>query len=73
MFLSNIDIVGYVDGNTLYTMNKSTNKVVRDIKMVYEWLFTWLQNSNMKSNPDKFHLSLTDTDCQGMEVSNEKI
>ena len=27
----------------------------------------------MKANPDKFHLLLTDTDCQGMEVCNEKI
>ena len=27
----------------------------------------------MKANPDKFHLLLIKTDCQGMEVCNEKI
>ena len=27
----------------------------------------------MKVNPYKFHLLPTDTDCQGMEVCNEKI
>ena len=27
----------------------------------------------MKANPDKFHLLLSDTDCQGTKVCNEKI
>ena len=27
----------------------------------------------MKAKPDKFHLLLTDTDCQGMEECSEKI
>ena len=62
-----------MDGNTPYAMNKSTNEVVRDIKMVSEWLFTWFQNKSMETNPGKFHLLLTDADYQGMEVSNEKI
>ena len=51
-------------------MNKSTN-VVRD-KMASVWLFTWFQNNSIKADPDKFHLLLTDTDYQGMEVCNNK-
>ena len=31
------------------------------------------QNNNMKANPDKFHLSLTHTDFEGMKVCNDKI
>ena len=27
----------------------------------------------MKANPNKFYLLLHDTDCQGLDVSNEKI
>ena len=33
VFLPNIDIASYEDNNTPYAMNKSTNEVVRDIKM----------------------------------------
>ena len=41
--------------------------------MISQWYFTWFQNNSMKANPDKFHLLLIATDCQGMEVRNEKI
>ena len=33
LFLPNIDTASYADDITLYSMNKSTNEVVRDIKM----------------------------------------
>ena len=39
-------------------MNKSTNEVVRDIKIVSEYFFHWFQNNNTKANPDKFYLPL---------------
>ena len=34
---------------------------------------TCFQNNSMKTNSDKFHLLLTATDCQGLEVCKEKI
>ena len=40
LFLPNIDIASYTDDNIPYAMNKSTNEVVRGIKMAPEWLFT---------------------------------
>ena len=54
-------------------MNKPSNEVALDIKMASEWLSTCFQNNSMKTNPDKIHLLLTATDCQRMEVCNEKI
>ena len=72
LLLPNIDIASYGYDNSPYAMNKSTNEVVRDIKMASEWFFTWFQNNSMKANPDNFYLLFTDTDCQGMEVCYEK-
>ena len=46
-----------------HAMNKSTNKIVRDIRMASEWFFTWFLNKSVKANLDKFHLLLTNTDC----------
>ena len=73
LFLPNIDIASYTDDKIPYTMNKAFNVVVQDIKIASELLFTWFQKNSMKANPDKFHLLLTDTDCQEIEVRNEKI
>lgn len=45
LFLLNTALASYADHNTPYAMNKSTNKVVRDIKMKSEWFFyfVWKQ------------------------------
>lgn len=38
--------------------------------MTFEWLFTWFENYSMKTNPDQFNLLLTNTNCQGIQVTN---
>ena len=44
-----MDIASCADDNIADAMNKSTNEVVRDIKMASEWLFTWFQNKPYES------------------------
>ena len=71
LFLPNIDIASYTDDKILYIMNKAFNVVVQDIKIA--WVAFYLVSKNsILANPDKFHLLLTNTDCQGIEVCNEK-
>ena len=46
-------------------MNRSTSKVLRDIKTASEKVFTWFQNNRMRANPNKFELEFSDTGWQG--------
>ena len=73
MFLPNIYIESCADDSTPYAMNKSSNELVRDIKMASEWFFTWFHNNIMKAKLEKFHLLRTGTDCLGIEVCSQKI
>ena len=73
LFIPNIDLVGYADDNTPFTMGSSELEILHEIKTVVESLTLWFLNNCMKVSPDKFHLLLSDKRIHQMDICNEKL
>ena len=73
LFIPNINLVSYADGNTPFAMGSSELEVINEIKTVVASLTLWFRNNCMKMNPDKFHLLLSDKKILQMDICNEKL
>ena len=56
MFLPNIPVANYADGNTLYCTGSKISNVLFKLNNVAEKLLQWFVDSTMKANPGKYHL-----------------
>ena len=63
LFLPNIYIASYADDTTPYAMIKSTNVVLRHIKLQPKKRYIIFSKNSMKASPGKLHLILSNTDC----------
>ena len=55
--VNSMDIANYVDGNTPYaTANDVDSLIIVSLEKASESMFTWFDNSLMKSIADKCHL-----------------
>ena len=68
-----MNIVGYADDNTPYSLGKTEDEVLNEIKLASDKLLTWFQDNYMKINPDKFHLLLSNTKDVKINICNETI
>ena len=73
LFFPDMNIVGYADDNTPYSLGKTKDEVLNEIKLASDKLFTWFQDNYMKINPDKFHLLLSNTKDVKINICNETI
>ena len=54
--MNDIDIATYADDNTLYTVHKSSEKIIKVLEHTSADLLTWFKTNGMKANADKCHL-----------------
>ena len=73
LFFPDINIVGYADDNTPYSLGKTEDQVLNEIKSASEKLFSWFQDYYKKMNPEKFHLLLSNTKDLKINVWDESI
>ena len=62
MFLEESDIANYADDNSPFSCNSDTHTVLEKLDNDAKILLRWIRNNNLKANPDKFHLLLSDSD-----------
>ena len=74
LFKENIDLVSYVDDNSPFAKDGSSElEVINEIKGVGESLTLWFRNNCIKVNPDKFHLLLSGKKIHQVDICNEKL
>ena len=73
LFFPDINIVGYADDNTPYSLGKTEDQVINEIKQASEKIFSWFQDNYMKINPEKFHLLMSTTKDLQIDICNESI
>ena len=56
LFINDINIASYADDNTLYTVDKNPEKIIKVLEHTSVDLLTWFKNNGMKANADKCHL-----------------
>ena len=59
LFCDNIDIANYADDNSPYSYSKDIGSVLLRLENDSEVLLKWISNNGLKTNPDKFHLLLS--------------
>ena len=62
LFIPNLDIASYADDNTLYSANQTVTDVLSDLQGASTILLKWFKDNEMKANPEKFHLLLSETE-----------
>ena len=60
----------YIEDNTLYTVQEDTSEVVNSLEEISKSLIEWFKDNEMKLNPDKCHLVLSDSDIKTINVGN---
>ena len=74
MFCKNSNIVSYADDNSPFSCNKDTTSVIEQLEYDTKVLLEWFKTNGLKTNPDKFHLILNETDEKYfIEIENFKI
>ena len=56
VFIKDIDIASYADNNTLYTVHKNPQKIIKVLENTSVNLLKWFKNNGIKANADKCHL-----------------
>ena len=56
LFISDTDIASYADDNTLYTVGKNPEKIIKVLEHTAVEILTWFENNGMKANSDKCYL-----------------
>ena len=69
------DIASYADDNIRYTSDISLNLVLEKLESSTHDLFRWFKENHIKSNPDKYHLlvtnnALTSVNINGFQITN---
>ena len=61
MFLHDIPVANYADGNTPYCTDLKISDVLIKLENAAERLLQWFKDNRMKANPDKYHLLINNT------------
>ena len=61
MFLHDIPVANYADGNTPYCTGLKISDVLIKLENAAETLLQWFKDNRMKANPDKYHLLINNT------------
>ena len=61
LYMENIDIASYADGNTSYTTVNLIEEVIQKLENAAKTLFQWFSDNQMKASPDKCPFYVTQT------------
>ena len=61
LFLDDIPVANYADGNTPYCTGLKISDVLIKLENAAETLLQWFKDNRMKANPDKYHLLINNT------------
>ena len=73
MFLPEIGIANYADDNTPYSTGTGIHSTISDLDQAIGILLKWFQYNSLKTNPDKYHVLLTETSETQLIVKNVPI
>ena len=69
-----LDIANYADDNSPFTCGSTIPLVISQLEKDAKILLKWIENNGLKANPDKFHLLLSDKNCEySIKVDNYEI
>ena len=71
--LSETDFANYADDNTPYISSNDVNGLMKSLKEASKKLFKWLDDSLMKSNPEKCRLLVSTNDNVKIRIRNFQI
>ena len=63
----------YADDTTPYVVGKNTTEVLENLTDITQKLFTWFASNQMKANPSKCHLLLSNGEDVNIQVANTTI
>ena len=74
LFLHDIPMANYVDGNTPYCTSLKISDVLIKLESAAETLLQWFKDNRMKANPDKYHLLTNNTkESFQIRIGNETV
>ena len=60
----------HADDNAPYNVQRNTSKVVKSLEEISKPLIEWFKDNEIRLNPDKCHLILSDSDITTINVGN---
>ena len=74
LFLHDIPMANYVDGNTPYCTSLKISDVLIKLENAAETLLQWFKDNRMKANPGKYHLLINNTkESFQIRIGNETV
>ena len=73
MFTEGYDMVNYADDNTAYVCEGHMNKIILTLEGAASKLFLWISQNDLKANPDKSHLLLSNNEDRIIYIQSEVI
>ena len=73
LFVPEINITNYADDTTPYATDKSVNSLLSKLQENTSEIVKWLRSNYMKSNPDKNHLIVANSDKASIIIDNNVI
>ena len=70
-FIENSKIANYADDNTVYSTNDTLEGLLKTLEGETSILLKWFQDNEMKSNEDKCHLFVVNTEDVTVKLGNE--
>ena len=71
--MNKVDFASYADDYTPYVIGNEVKEVINSLKKAPDELFYWLVDNQMKANPDKCHLLISNSDKVSIRVHNYNI
>ena len=62
LFLKDVDLANFADDNTIYTANKSIEKLLEVLERESKSAIDWFKINDMIVNPDKFQAMILSSD-----------
>ena len=70
-FIENSKIANYANDNTAYSTNDTLEGLLQTLEGETSILLKWFQDNEMKSNEDKCHLLVVNTENATVKLGNE--
>ena len=73
MFLPKDGITNYADDNTPFSTDTGIHNIISDLEQASDILLKWFMDNYLKTNPDKYHVLLSETSETQLIVQNVPI
>ena len=74
LFLHDVAVANYTDGNTPHCTGLKVSDVLMKLENAAETLLQWFKDNRMKANPDKYHLLINNTkESFQIKIGNETV